>query len=207
VSGNSDAEVGPVLPVDQVVTTFPPFFCPVGYLVVPIAVRCQQVLSQFVLVGTYIGVDIRYKFCLDFSSHRRIGFKGEGIKGLIELPSILSNILSYARLFAVGLASVQLALIINKFATDTFLPKLEKAAQDQDIGFDKNQAHILSAMTTAGSLAMLAVPGNSAETLWIKVVSPNGTTEAGLKKLQNNPDNLSEAVKAAKKRAEELSKS
>jgi len=42
-------------------------------------------------------------------------FKGEGIRGIIELPSIFSNILSYARLFAVGLASVQLALIVNKF--------------------------------------------------------------------------------------------
>ncbi|MBU2100448.1 V-type ATP synthase subunit I [Candidatus Micrarchaeota archaeon] len=47
-------------------------------------------------------------------------FKGEGVQGIIELPAILSNTLSYARLFAVGLASVQLALIINKFATQFF---------------------------------------------------------------------------------------
>ena len=47
-------------------------------------------------------------------------FKGEGVQGLIELPGILSNTLSYARLFAVGLASVQLALIINEFATMFF---------------------------------------------------------------------------------------
>ncbi len=47
-------------------------------------------------------------------------FKGEGVQGLVELPSILSNTLSYARLFAVGLASVQLALIINEFATEFF---------------------------------------------------------------------------------------
>ncbi len=47
-------------------------------------------------------------------------FKGEGVQGLVELPSLLSNTLSYARLFAVGLASVQLALIINAFATDFF---------------------------------------------------------------------------------------
>jgi pyrroline-5-carboxylate reductase len=93
---------------------------------------------------------------------------------------------------------------IKKFATNVFLPILEQAAQDE--GFDKNQAHILSATTTAGSLALLAVPGNSAEMLRIKVVSPKGTTEAGLKVLQNNPENLPEAVKAAKKRAEELSK-
>jgi V/A-type H+-transporting ATPase subunit I len=47
-------------------------------------------------------------------------FKGEGVQGIIELPAILSNTLSYARLFAVGLASVQLALIINEFATEFF---------------------------------------------------------------------------------------
>ncbi len=41
-------------------------------------------------------------------------FMGEGALGIIELPSLLSNILSYARLMAVGLASVQLALIINE---------------------------------------------------------------------------------------------
>jgi V/A-type H+-transporting ATPase subunit I len=43
--------------------------------------------------------------------------KGEGITGVIELPALFSNILSYTRLFAVGLASVSLALVINKFAT------------------------------------------------------------------------------------------
>jgi len=45
-------------------------------------------------------------------------FKGEGIIGIAEIPSLLSNILSYARLFAVGLASVSLALVVNKFATN-----------------------------------------------------------------------------------------
>ncbi|MFH1424559.1 MAG: V-type ATPase 116kDa subunit family protein [archaeon] len=40
-------------------------------------------------------------------------YMGHGVAGLIELPSVLSNILSYARLFAIGLASVILAVIIN----------------------------------------------------------------------------------------------
>jgi len=47
-------------------------------------------------------------------------FKGDGIRGLIELPSVLSNILSYARLFALGLASLKLAEIINELATPLF---------------------------------------------------------------------------------------
>lgn len=47
-------------------------------------------------------------------------FKGEGIKGIFELPGIFTNILSYARLMAIGLSSVILASIINKSATEFF---------------------------------------------------------------------------------------
>src|SRR3989338_724248 len=47
-------------------------------------------------------------------------FKGEGIRGLIELPSIFSNILSYARLMAIGLSSVKLAEVINEYAAGMF---------------------------------------------------------------------------------------
>lgn len=43
-------------------------------------------------------------------------YLGEGIKGLVELPSLFSNIISYARLMAIGLASVELAIVINEFA-------------------------------------------------------------------------------------------
>lgn len=93
---------------------------------------------------------------------------------------------------------------LEKFATDVFSPKLEKVARDE--GFDSDQAHVLSVATTAGSLELLAVPGNSAETLRVMVISAGGTTEAGLKVLQNNLENLPEAIKAARKRAQELSK-
>jgi len=46
--------------------------------------------------------------------------KGEGIKGIIELPGIFTNILSYARLMAIGLSSVILAVIINETAGEFF---------------------------------------------------------------------------------------
>lgn len=46
--------------------------------------------------------------------------KGHGIFGIIEVPTIVSNILSYTRLFAIGLASVALAAITNEFATEFF---------------------------------------------------------------------------------------
>ncbi len=45
---------------------------------------------------------------------------GEGVRGLLELPSILANILSYSRLMAIGLASAILALVVNEMATMAF---------------------------------------------------------------------------------------
>jgi len=43
---------------------------------------------------------------------------GEGIIGIIEIPGLLGNILSYARIAAVGLASVALALVLNMIKPD-----------------------------------------------------------------------------------------
>jgi V/A-type H+/Na+-transporting ATPase subunit I len=45
---------------------------------------------------------------------------GEGIKGLVELPAILSNIMSYARLMALGVASAALAVVVNEMAGGLF---------------------------------------------------------------------------------------
>jgi len=45
---------------------------------------------------------------------------GESYQGLIEIPALASNILSYARIAALGLAGVQLALIINGMAEGMF---------------------------------------------------------------------------------------
>jgi len=45
---------------------------------------------------------------------------GEGVNGLIELPGIFSNLLSYARLMALGLASVKLAEVINEYSGNLF---------------------------------------------------------------------------------------
>ncbi|MEK6942732.1 MAG: V-type ATP synthase subunit I [Nanoarchaeota archaeon] len=47
-------------------------------------------------------------------------YKGEGIKGIIELPSIFTNILSYSRLMAIGLSSVTLAVITNDMSKEFF---------------------------------------------------------------------------------------
>lgn len=43
-------------------------------------------------------------------------FKGEGVKGVVELPSLLSNTLSYSRIIAVGLSSISIASTVNLIA-------------------------------------------------------------------------------------------
>jgi V/A-type H+/Na+-transporting ATPase subunit I len=50
-------------------------------------------------------------------------YLGEGVKGLIELPAIFSNMLSYMRLGAVGLASLGLAVVVNENLAKPFLEK------------------------------------------------------------------------------------
>lgn len=49
-------------------------------------------------------------------------YKGEGVKGPIELPSILSNTLSYTRLIAVGLSSIYIASTVNNIAFTMLWP-------------------------------------------------------------------------------------
>ena len=50
-------------------------------------------------------------------------YLGEGIQGIVELPSIFSNMLSYMRLGALGLAGVGLAIVINEKLTMPFIEK------------------------------------------------------------------------------------
>ena len=49
--------------------------------------------------------------------------KGEGIQGVVEIPALLSNTLSYMRLGAVGLASVGLAMVVNEKLAMPFIEK------------------------------------------------------------------------------------
>ena len=42
---------------------------------------------------------------------------GEGVYGILEVPSLLSNTLSYTRLLAVGLSSVGIAFAVNKMVS------------------------------------------------------------------------------------------
>ena len=85
-----------------------------GWIVLEIGVALLA-LSYFkiIILPIYIGI---FFFLLSLF----MLFKGEGIKGLIEVPSIFSNTLSYARLMAIGLSSVKLAEVINQSAGEMF---------------------------------------------------------------------------------------
>jgi len=92
-----------------------------------------------------------------------------------------------------------------EFGNNIFTPALISAAKQ--VGFSEQEAMILASATTNGSIALVTAPGSSPESLRIQITSKGGTTEAGLIKLQGDIENLAEAVKAAVKRAKELSKS
>jgi pyrroline-5-carboxylate reductase len=64
----------------------------------------------------------------------------------------------------------------------------------------------LASATTAGTIALIKATGLTSAELKKQVTSKGGTTEAGLKVLRGRKENLSKAVKAAVKRAKELSK-
>lgn len=92
----------------------------------------------------------------------------------------------------------------NEFGNNTFAPALKEAAQL--FGFSSQEASILSVATTQGTIALLKVTRLAPVTLRDQVASKGGTTEAGLKVLRGDIRQLPQAVQAAKKRAEELSK-
>lgn len=85
-----------------------------------------------------------------------------------------------------------------------FTERLKKAAVKA--GFSEEEADLLASQTTKGSFALLEETKTPAHILRVQVTSKAGTTEAGLNVLQGRVENLDQAVKAALKRAEELSK-
>ncbi|MCX9013986.1 MAG: V-type ATP synthase subunit I [Candidatus Methanoperedens sp.] len=47
--------------------------------------------------------------------------KGEGPIAIMEVPTLLSNVLSYARILAIGLSSAGIALVVNTLSKDLFI--------------------------------------------------------------------------------------
>lgn len=91
----------------------------------------------------------------------------------------------------------------KEFAKYIFIPSL--AASAEKVGFTKEQAMKLAKVTTDGSISFLEQTNISPAEAKKMVASKKGTTEAGLEVLHKG-GTLEQAVEAAKKRAEELSK-
>ncbi|MBI2651558.1 V-type ATP synthase subunit I [Candidatus Woesearchaeota archaeon] len=89
-------------------------FAKLGWIVLQIGIALLALsYFNFLSIPLYVGI-------IFFVLSLIMLFKGEGIKGLIELPGIFSNTLSYARLMAIGLSSVKLAEVINESAGEMF---------------------------------------------------------------------------------------
>lgn len=91
----------------------------------------------------------------------------------------------------------------KKFVREIFVPLLKAAAQSA--GFSPKEAEFLSVNTGNGCSSLLVGTKLSVSELKKQVTSKGGTTAAGLEVLHRG-GSLEDAVKAAKKRAEELSK-
>jgi len=89
------------------------------------------------------------------------------------------------------------------FAQNVFMPSLTASAEKN--GFSHEQAVLLVTATTQGSIVYLEKSNLLPSELIKQVASKGGTTEAGLKVLFVG-GSLEDAVKEARKRAEELSK-
>lgn len=92
---------------------------------------------------------------------------------------------------------------IKKYIKNIFTPSLTSAAQD--IGFTPEQAKILAETTSEGSIVFLEKTKLSPCELKRQITSKGGTTEAALEVLHKG-GSLADAVKAAVRRARELSK-
>ncbi len=81
----------------------------------------------------------------------------------------------------------------------------ELAAAAESVGFSPRDAALLASATAEGGMALLASSGAAPEVLRAQVTSRGGTTEAGINAMRLSGNSLKEAVKAALKRARELS--
>ncbi len=92
---------------------------------------------------------------------------------------------------------------IQDFSEKVFIPSFSVTAHN--LGFSPEQARLLAQLTARGTIQYLDRQRLSAEEVKIQVTSKNGTTEAGLRVLNRDINNLTAAAKAALIRAAELS--
>lgn len=93
---------------------------------------------------------------------------------------------------------------IEVFVEESFIPTLTSTSVN--LGFTIDQAKILAEKTGTGTVKFIEAGHLSPKEIKKQVTSKKGTTEAGLRVLKHNIKNLTAAVKAALKRAKQLSR-
>ncbi|MDP1853355.1 MAG: pyrroline-5-carboxylate reductase [Candidatus Omnitrophota bacterium] len=91
----------------------------------------------------------------------------------------------------------------EKYSQEVFIPEFTVAAEG--IGFNRKDAKLLARSTAIGTLVTVQFLGEEPSKFKWSIVSKGGTTEAGLEALHKG-GTLTDAVKAAVKRAKELSR-
>ena len=76
---------------------------------------------EFCVLFLYLGYNLEFdilKYIGYFILLLVLGllYYGHGFLGIIEIPSFFSNILSYARLMAIGISSIVIAMLINQYS-------------------------------------------------------------------------------------------
>jgi pyrroline-5-carboxylate reductase len=92
---------------------------------------------------------------------------------------------------------------IIKFVQNEFVPRLNKILKDD--GFSAEEAEFLSASTGNSCISLVVKTKIPTADLIKQITSKGGTTQAGLEELARS-GSLEEAIKAAKNRAQKLSK-
>ncbi len=75
------------------------------------------------MVGLFIYPELRYPLFGAMIFFIVLMYLGEGMMGLVEIFSLISNLISYTRLLAIGLSSVGIAMAINEIVFNLMIPK------------------------------------------------------------------------------------
>ncbi|HPR41016.1 MAG TPA: V-type ATP synthase subunit I [Candidatus Methanofastidiosa archaeon] len=76
----------------------------------------------YCIFGAILMPDLMYPLMAALVFFMILLIMGEGALALLDIFTLISNVVSYTRLLAIGLSSVGIALAINKIATDVLIP-------------------------------------------------------------------------------------
>lgn len=77
---------------------------------------------MYSLIGILVLPSYLYVFAAILVVCMAMLYLGEGLQGMIEIFSLISNLVSYTRLLAIGLSSVGIALALNRVVFDVIMP-------------------------------------------------------------------------------------